>query len=83
MVSSLVELAVAAARTIFKEGKKLKLHFNVKLEAPADPELNLSVDIPEKYGKIGLESARLVQTIKEGIDKIREALSDRENNSRN
>jgi len=60
----------------------MKLHFNVKLEAPAEPQLNLSVDIPDKYGKIGLESARLVQTIKQGIDKIKETLSEhRDTNS--
>jgi len=54
----------------------LKLHFNIKLEAPAEPQLNLSVDIPDKYGKIGLESAKLAAAIKEGIDKIKETLNE-------
>ena len=52
----------------------MKLNFNVKLESPAQPELNLSIDIPDKYAKIGLESAKLVAAIKQAVDRIKEAL---------
>jgi len=54
----------------------MKLNFNVRLEAPAQPELNLSVEIPDKYGKIGLESANLVAAIKQAVDRIKEALNE-------
>jgi hypothetical protein len=54
----------------------MKLNFNIKLEAPEQPELNLSVDIPDKYATIGLESAKLVAAIKQAVDKIREALNE-------
>lgn len=58
----------------------MKLSFNVRLEAPAQPELNLSVDIPDKYAKIGLESAKMVTAIREAIERIKETLSEDEHN---
>ncbi len=53
----------------------MKLNFNVRLEAPAQPELNLSIDIPDKYAKIGLESIKLGTAIREAIEKIKETLN--------
>lgn len=53
----------------------MKLNFNVKLESPAQPELNLSIDIPDKYAKIGLESIKLATAIREAIEKIKETLN--------
>jgi len=65
----------------------LKLNFNVRLEAPLDapakPELNLSIDIPEKYARIGLESIQLVTAIKQGIDRIKETLDEHADNNSN
>lgn len=54
----------------------MKLSFNIKLETPAQPELNLSVDIPDKYAKIGLESAKLAAAIKQAVDRIKETLNE-------
>jgi len=57
----------------------MKLIFNIKLETAKQPQLNLSVDIPDKYGKIGLESAKVIAAIKEGINKIKDVLNEHEN----
>jgi hypothetical protein len=54
----------------------MKLNFNISLETTPKPELNLSVDIPDKYGKIGWESAKLVAAIKGAIDRVKEALDE-------
>lgn len=60
----------------------MKLSFNVKLESKPEATLDLSVDIPDKYGKIGLQSVKLAAAIKEGIEKIKETLNeDRDNAS--
>lgn len=61
----------------------MKLSFNIKLETPAQPELNLSVEIPDKYGRIGMESAKLVTAIRQAVDKIKEALNEDRNEDRN
>ncbi len=53
----------------------MKLNFNVRSESPAQPELNLSIDIPDKYAKIGLESIKLATAIREAIEKIKETLN--------
>ena len=56
----------------------MKLNFNVSLETMPKPELNLSIDIPDKYAKIGLESAKLVSAIKDTLDRIKEALDEQD-----
>jgi hypothetical protein len=56
----------------------MKLNFNVSLETTPKPELNLSIDIPDKYGKIGLESVHLLTVIKDAVSKIKEALDEQD-----
>jgi hypothetical protein len=56
----------------------MKLNFNISLETTPKPELNLSLDIPDKYAKIGLESVKLVAVIQTAISKIKEMLDEQD-----
>lgn len=50
----------------------MKLKFKVTTEN--NDEVELAIDLPEKYAKIGLESLVMASAIKQGLDKIKEAL---------
>ncbi len=53
----------------------MKLNFKVTTENNQD-ELELAIDVPEKYVRIGLESLTMASAIKQGLDKIKEALNE-------
>jgi hypothetical protein len=56
----------------------MKLNFNVKLESNPEANLNLAIDVPDKYAKMGLESVKLATAIKDAISKIKEALDEQD-----
>jgi len=56
----------------------MKLTFNIKLENNPEASLDLAVDVPDNYAKMGLESVKLAAAIKHGIDRIKEALDEQD-----
>lgn len=54
----------------------MKLKFRITTEDSPSNKLDLAIDLPEKYARMGLESLRLVSAVKKGLDKIKEALDE-------
>ena len=54
----------------------MKLKFRITTEDNPSNKLDLAIDLPERYARMGLESLRLVSAVKKGVNRIKEALNE-------